>query len=498
MSRISCRRATRWLDERALGCELSVRQRMDLDAHLADCAACAEREVLDRGLQQVAREAPLSALPPLIERRMLAARDPALTTHVPRSPSVRGWVTATAVATTAMALAALAFVGIGGLDRGDRSGVVLSPTTDVQPLPEPPGDVDRSDSVREPAKMACASPGTALWVEPGAAVGVVSNDAQGARFQLDSGRVVAEIGDNERGYLFVVETPNLVAEARGTVFAVEVDAGGNETVRVLEGTVEVREPSSGLVAAVTAGLQLRRGDGETSAIAPDMQDRDLTLAGLDRVSLAERKAPAALPPEATLAAPAAPASVDDRAAKVERRAEALLPVEGPTVEGPTVEDLTRQARSHHAAREFDLACAAYRQLIESYPDSAAARNTEVALGQIELSANDRPEPALGHFDRYLALQPRGALSEESRLGRVRALSALGRHEEVGSAVEEFLARHPDSSARPEALLMRGDAHRLAGRLEAAAADYREVVDRWPGSAQAAVAQRRLTDNVPSR
>ena len=59
MTRISCRRAERWLDERALGIALTGPQATALEDHLAGCSDCAEREALATGIDRAARTAPL-------------------------------------------------------------------------------------------------------------------------------------------------------------------------------------------------------------------------------------------------------------------------------------------------------------------------------------------------------------------------------------------------------------------------------------------------------
>ena len=161
-----------------------------------------------------------------------------------------------------------------------------------------------------------------------------------------------------------------------------------------------------------------------------------------------------------------------------------------------IESLTRQAQTHQIAREFNDACRIYEQLTVAYPDSAAARDSHVALGQMKLAALKQPAEALVHFDAYLARSPSSFLAEEARVGRVRSLDRLDRNAEVVNAATEFMDTHPGGSAYPEVLRLRGDAHLHNGELLLAATDYNEVIERWPGTAQAQWASNGLVACQP--
>ncbi|AKU99099.1 hypothetical protein AKJ09_05763 [Labilithrix luteola] len=93
------------------------------------------------------------------------------------------------------------------------------------------------------------------------------------------------------------------------------------------------------------------------------------------------------------------------------------------------------------------AASTYRRVMELGPESAEAYPAEVAVGNIELHQG-RPLVALAHYQHALATRPSGALSEEARWGKARALRAAGRFAEERAALEEFRARHPDSQLVP--------------------------------------------------
>jgi outer membrane protein assembly factor BamD (BamD/ComL family) len=102
-----------------------------------------------------------------------------------------------------------------------------------------------------------------------------------------------------------------------------------------------------------------------------------------------------------------------------------------------------QARARRNAGDAKGAIAAYEQLIERHPTSAAARTAMVSLGQLHLDL-DEPRPALKWFERYLA-KPGGPLAEDAAYGRIRALGALGRTKAEREAVDDFLSSYPASS-----------------------------------------------------
>jgi TolA-binding protein len=85
----------------------------------------------------------------------------------------------------------------------------------------------------------------------------------------------------------------------------------------------------------------------------------------------------------------------------------------------------------------------YRKLIGRFPASAEASLSQVRLGGMLLDQG-QSRAALGHFDRYLALQPGGALSPEALYGRGRALSSLGRSSEEARAWTKLLSDFPKS------------------------------------------------------
>ncbi len=477
MRRLDCKQARRCLDGGA-ELELSDRQRSALEAHLAICEACSEHARLWEQLDGALQDEPLADLPPMVERRMLTGYEPA---------TRRAQVVWSRVAVAGLAAACLALVVVIVGERVSEQEVeVLTAVEDGEPGPS-------NAELSIPTVIRGANPGTALWLESAAQVQTRTNDGEEARFVLDTGFVVAEIGPNEPGYRFVVETPASFVEAHGTVFSVEVTPLGEETIRVTEGVVEVRSKAGGAVHSLATGNEVNLPDeAPREATAEDLQ-RDLRLM-------------AALPawPDADFEEGVVAAQPAEAEAETETVIEIaqVVPENPPVVEQPQdgeesetnaldAESLTRLAQTQQRAGEFEAACSTYQELVGRWPDSVTARTGRVSLGQLQLDRMGRPVEALQQFDDYLAADPAGVLAEDARAGRVRALDQLARPHDVARAADRFLQYHPYSGMSAEVLRLRGDARRAQGDLLGAADDYQEVLDRWPGSPQATLASQGL-------
>ncbi|MDF2697258.1 MAG: hypothetical protein K0S65_5641 [Labilithrix sp.] len=123
----------------------------------------------------------------------------------------------------------------------------------------------------------------------------------------------------------------------------------------------------------------------------------------------------------------------------------------PMTAAPTEQtaDLLREANRLRAQGRWADAAATYRKVIDLGPDSAEAYPADVALGNLELQQG-RAQAALTRYEHALRAHPSGALAEEARWGKARALRAAGRTAEEKAALVEFRTRHPESPLVPAA------------------------------------------------
>lgn len=117
----------------------------------------------------------------------------------------------------------------------------------------------------------------------------------------------------------------------------------------------------------------------------------------------------------------------------------------------TASQMLAEARALANAGALARAVAAYDALRRAHPDSADANAANVSIGELQLRRG-RAREALRAFERYL--ERGGALAEEARWGRVRALDALGRTDARNRAIDQFLAAHPHTVYAREAKAMK--------------------------------------------
>ncbi|MGD8862350.1 MAG: tetratricopeptide repeat protein [Myxococcales bacterium] len=158
-----------------------------------------------------------------------------------------------------------------------------------------------------------------------------------------------------------------------------------------------------------------------------------------RIDLSQPAAAAAAAPQADGETPAEPADAEAPGAATRPLAENPEP---DRPRQPSATEMLMQARQHMQQGRFEEAARRYRALRSAHPDSREARTVLVSLAQLDLRLG-RPEAALRGLDRYLS-RGRGALAEEARHTRIRALRTLGRPDAEAEAIRDFLRRHPES------------------------------------------------------
>lgn len=493
MNRTACDRARELWDGHRAG-DLSPADEQVFASHLAVCPACRDFADTLQGIRAAVTAADPDAL---TERRMLVAvLDGSRQAPSPLSFS-RRLLLVPAAATALAACAAL--VWLVGFDRAPDNGIrrnAPAAVSSVRPAPAAMARPAETLTYAGGRRAIELFPGCALWLAADAEVELETNTPELALFRLTRGLVVADVGVHEPGLRFVVATPRGEVEARGTLFAVQVDPDGASSARVIEGEVEVR-PAGVDAVLLTPGEEVVLGEAKRVAAAADLEhDRCL-------VSLActpDRAVPSADPlpfaPPPTRVSSAEPdrdegPRLASAAIDADRLTEAAALVDVVAAERPqaavTRDLLAKLARAFRRAKLFEPAADAYRRLLAAFPASEAATSGLVALAQIEIDALAAPQAALTHFEAYLARDPRGYLSEAARAGRVRALARMQRTAAVIPAVGDYLSAHAGGFFVAEMLRHRAEAQVREGNCPRAVEDFRAIIDRWPGSREAALA-----------
>jgi tetratricopeptide (TPR) repeat protein len=122
-----------------------------------------------------------------------------------------------------------------------------------------------------------------------------------------------------------------------------------------------------------------------------------------------------------------------------------------TVRDPnSAERLLQAATAARVALDFAAAAALYARLEREYPRSASCHAARVSYARLLCSQLDQPVAALARFDKYLQLNPRGALLEEALSGKGRCLARLGQRAAAVAVWRELLRIEPKSLYAQEA------------------------------------------------
>lgn len=321
--------------------------------------------------------------------------------------------------------------------------------------------------------------GDALVLARGSAIDVLAETPARRTLRLTRGAVLCDVKRLAHGQGFELVTPHARVQVRGTVFSVQVD-DAHTTVQVHEGTVQV------------AGRALRAGDRWSSTGTQDRVDHHALFAADVRAALTARgiappdsepraqvKPPAPPTPAPASAAPAvpdpparreAPRPAPTRAGKVqlspeplppspevadrmlrEDRAEALLELLTPYRSQPTYARVYADAL--RATGDFERALGAYEALSAQTQGSLRSQ-AGYAAAQLALGPLRDPLRALTAIERFELAAPDSPLRERASVLRIDALVALGRHSDARAAIEDYLAREPntETSVRLRSLL----------------------------------------------
>ena len=498
MSVVNCRWVEAHLDEYLSG-KRSHRERRDIELHMAVCSSCRESARAWSFLMHAVPRAEMRPLPREVERRLLSGEAPALPEDTGRRWRRRALLTAGAAA--AAAVLVLGVTGsfgskedAQGADPGEKEHVLQ--TTTARTVLATKAEAPAAETLVNGRRAIPVFAGTTLWLGEDADVRIEALSDAAARFRLLSGYVVAEIGPVDPGFRFIITTPQQEVEARGTVFSVSVENEGRTRVRVVEGIVEVRpvgEPKRSQL--LTAGEEMSDNEREPTVAAPAVLGRDCDFAYMPAPlvgdSLGYGIQEERLDPQKTTFHHQEASPAGDGKSEEDDRPE------GKPEAGP--DRLLKLAQELRGSRSYDAAATAYERVLADFPRTREATISLVALGQLRLTALKQPDKALFLFDAYLERTSGGGnLSAAALSGKVRALSAMGRHGEVIRAVDVYLADHPNGATAAEMRRRRGDAMAASGDCDGASREFRFIIERWRDSSEATRAQKGLDACAASR
>lgn len=288
-------------------------------------------------------------------------------------------------------------------------------------------------------------PGARLLVGGGSEASLVRGPEAPPALTLHGGSMHGELALDPAAAPFVVHTPEGRVEVLVAVFDMEV-AGAHTMLTVHSGHADIIEHHRQR-RVLAAGQSARLG-------ADPADDTDPTID--------------AAPQPPTAAPPHGP---DSRATM-------------------TAEALMTRAATHRRHKRWAAAAADYAAVVRRHPDAGDACIARVSEAGLRLDHLHQAKRALGGYDRYLE-RCRGALVQEARYGRARALRALGATRRERAALQEFLRHHSSSLHGASAQLRLADLHRQSGACNEATALYEEVRSTAAGHRLTAAAERGL-------
>jgi hypothetical protein len=405
-----------------------------------------KNEPMMRKLVELARE---DEPPPLSREEAEALIDAALEEAERPSParrSVRRWMVAVAGA-AAIAAAALMTWFVG----------------------------DAVQSTPEPTALELPS-GDRLTATPGAAFRIERAEAAERLIEIDGGTMLFEVVPLETEERFLVVTPHVRVEVRGTVFSVEVERERSR-VRVFAGRVDVFEGSrrttvdaDQVLVSTTRALASLEDDGPLGELGREAARHHTTRSSIDPrelpivigeparaeetvAAIAEEaeprpvRAPRGVALTEVAEAPETPEVIATEPDEVEVRGwivrgEATRALayadahEGGSWRMIEAEALRASGRFQESVVEFELAASAL---------SGSQKATAVFnAAQVSFREARNPAGAIVILDRWSATEPGAPLEERALALRVRALRAAGRTDEARAQARYYLDRFPRS------------------------------------------------------
>lgn len=169
---------------------------------------------------------------------------------------------------------------------------------------------------------------------------------------------------------------------------------------------------------------------------------------------------------------------------------AMALMQSPIVPAPTVAGATQAAGTFPTEQaRADATVAAFREVIEQYPSTDAARGARYHIASLLLSMN-RAAEAEAAFREAIDEGGDTVYASVAQLGLAEALVNQGKYDE-GIRVLNDLAGNRDGDLPIDGILSRlGHASLKAGKTQEARAFFRRVVDEFPQSRYAAEARQK--------
>ncbi len=231
--------------------------------------------------------------------------------------------------------------------------------------------------------------------------------------------------------------------------------------------------------------------------APRTTDEAPRASAGARPPVAAPKAEQAAPPRSAVAPPPqAPLESErehDRSAARDEAKEvgkSTAPPESPRATGSAEESRAKTGEPGMAARPLlrSAPAPAGQSQISSVPPASADQLYSTALADL---GGQRYDPAIGSLRAFIRQHPRDARIPDARMRLADAYVALQRFTDAIPEYEALAREFPDSPLRPAALYREAQA-RFAVGDQAACQRLRELTDRYPQAAEAALARETLS------
>ena len=334
----------------------------------------------------------------------------------------------------ALAAAAVVLLALWTRSGEEASPVVAAPTTDrgSPPTPVLPG-------------VLVLPSGDRVATGPDARIAILDASDASRRITLDVGTAVFDVTPLGQGHSFTVRTPHLIAEVVGTVFRVDVGAGGTR-VATLEGRVRITEDDREVFVDA----------GEThSSVGWAERDARVDMGSFVEGALARREpASSAGGREASATEAPSEAAGGDRlvAATVEearrllaeRRYDEVLAMSA-RADQDDADWLLLAADAARASGRPERAAESFERAIDRVSPTHAAR---IGLQAAQLRADlTEPARALELLRRSRASEAHSPVEERALVLEARVLLELGRETDASALARRYLTRFPGGADR---------------------------------------------------